>query len=439
MLINGRLTSAAKTFPIINPSTGAVFQHCPAASEEQVDEACRAAKSAFPTWAARPYEERQKCFTVLAKRVEEHGDELARIITSEQGRPLKIASLEVKGALWWIYAATMAPFQFDTVVKDDKKCKLMVQKRPIGVCGLITPWNFPLALPFWKLINALLTGNTAVLKPSPTTPMTALKVAELAVDVFPPGVLNIITGPDPLGEVLVKHPLVNKISFTGSTAAGKAVLQACSSSLKRVTLECGGNDAAIVLPDVTSVDQLDVERLFLGAFSNSGQVCTAVKRLYVPERLVEPLAEAMAKIAMEKKVELAKKEGAKVHCGGEARPGDGYFFPMTILTNVSGRVVDEEQFGPVLPIIGYKDLDDAIRAANFTKYGLGSSVWTNDESLGEEIAKKLESGLVWINQHSTLRPDMPFGGVKESGIGREGIPYGFDDFLETRTIFASKL
>ena len=339
--------------------------------------------------------------------------------------------------------------------------RVEVRRKPYGIVGAITPWNFPLLLGIWKIAPALLAGNTIVVKPSPFTPLSTLKLGEILRDVVPAGVLNTISGGDQLGAWVSEHPAVRKISFTGSVATGKKVSIAAAPDLKRVTLELGGNDAAIVLGDV---DPKQVApKLFWGAFENCGQVCSAIKRLYVDEAIYAPLVEEMAKIARDVKVgngleqgvqlgpvnnrpqfqrvcelvEDAKKHGAKFVTGG-ARTGDrGYFFQPTLVTGISDgvRLVDEEQFGPALPIMPFRRVEDAIERANATHFGLSGSVSSRDVARATEIVSELECGfIVGVNQHLAIRPDAPFGGCKWSGIGYENGPWGLAAFTELQTI-----
>src|SRR5690606_23535969 len=347
---------------------------------------------------------------------------------------------------------------------DDENVRIEVRRRPYGVVGAITPWNFPVLLAVWKIAPALLAGNTVVIKPSPFTPLSTPKLGEILRDALPPGVVNVVSGGGELGAWVSSHPRVGKMSFTGSVATGKKVAAAAAPDLKRYTLELGGNDAAIVLDDVNP-DQV-AEKLFWGAFANSGQVCSAIKRLYVHERIAAPLTEALARVAksvkvgdgmqpdtqlgpinnkpqFERVVELlddAKKAGAKVVVGGGPRPGDGYFVEPTLVTGIAEgtRLVDEEQFGPALPILTYRDLDEAVERANATMYGLSGSVWSAVPERAAEVAGKLECGTAWVNQHLAIAPNGPFGGAKWSGIGVENGPWGLLGFTEIQTVNIAK-
>jgi acyl-CoA reductase-like NAD-dependent aldehyde dehydrogenase len=332
------------------------------------------------------------------------------------------------------------------------------------VVAAITPWNFPVATLVMKLGPALLTGNTVVAKPSPFTPLSSLALGAALRGAVPAGVLNVLGGSDEVGAWLTAHPAVRKISFTGSVPTGKKIMRAAADDLKRVTLELGGNDPAIVLPDVDPAKV--APRLFWGAFANSGQVCVAIKRLYVHEDVYRSVLSALTDLAKQVKlgsglepdtqlgpinnapqfarvqelVEDARRQGGTVVAGGAPLAQPGYFYPPTIVTDVGEgvRLVDEEQFGTALPVIPYRDLDDALAQANRTHYGLGGSVWTGDASRGEAIAERLECGTAWVNQHMSLNAKTPFGGMKWSGLGRENGKWGLEEFCELQVVNTAK-
>ncbi|HEX9548821.1 MAG TPA: aldehyde dehydrogenase family protein, partial [Acidimicrobiales bacterium] len=327
-----------------------------------------------------------------------------------------------------------------------------------------TPWNFPLILAAWKIAPALLAGNTMVLKPSPFTPLTTLKMGELLASVLPPGVLNVVSGGDELGSWMTAHPVPRKISFTGSVATGKRVAAAAAPDLKRVTLELGGNDPAILLDDVDPATVAD--SVFRGAFANNGQVCSAIKRVYVPEAIYDSVVDALAEKARAAKVgdgtlpdtELgpinnkpqfervsglvadAIAGGARAAAGGKPIDGPGYFFEPTILADVTDgvRIVDEEQFGPALPVIAYRDIDDALARANATHFGLSGSVWGADAERAGQVAEQLECGTAWVNTHLAVAPHQPFGGAKWSGIGVENGSWGYYGFTELQVVHRAK-
>jgi acyl-CoA reductase-like NAD-dependent aldehyde dehydrogenase len=337
-------------------------------------------------------------------------------------------------------------------------------RRPLGVVAAITPWNYPLILASWKIAPALLAGNTLVIKPSPFTPRSTLAMVETLADVFPAGVVNAVSGGDELGRWMTSHATPRKISFTGSVETGKHVAMAAAPDLKRVTLELGGNDAAIVLDDADPA--VVGEKLFDAAFANNGQVCSAVKRVYVPEALHDDLVDAIAAKAsaikvgdgMDPESELgpinnkpqyervselvaeALESGATAVTGGAPMEGPGYFFQPTVLTGVAEgtRIVDEEQFGPALPVIAYRDVDDALARANATSFGLSGSVWSSDADRAAGVADQLECGTAWVNAHLALAPHQPFGGFKWSGLGVENGPWGLAGFTEIQVQYRAK-
>jgi len=462
MTIDGTAVPTAETFGVVNPATGEVHAQAPDCTKEQLDAAFESSNKAYRDWKADEAMRRE----LLGKA----GDamfaaagELGPILMAEQGKPLNEAATEAFAAgIWFKYYADLEiPRQ---VIQDDDTAFAEVLRRPLGVVAAITPWNFPLVLASWKIAPALLAGNTMVLKPSPYTPLATLKMGEILAGILPPGVLNVVSGGDELGKWMTSHPVPRKISFTGSVATGKHVAAAAAPDLKRVTLELGGNDPAIVLDDVDPAAIAD--KLFWGAFQNNGQVCSAVKRVYVPESLYDDVVEALADKARSVKVgegstegvqlgpinnkpqfdrvsELvadAIKGGARAVTGGKAIKGNGYFFEPTILADVSDgtRIVDEEQFGPALPIISYRDLDDAVERANATHFGLSGSVWSADPERGAEVAARLECGTAWVNSHLQLAPHQPFGGAKWSGIGVENGPWGYYAFTELQVLYRAK-
>jgi acyl-CoA reductase-like NAD-dependent aldehyde dehydrogenase len=462
MTIDGKAVAGAGDFDVINPATGSAFAKAPECSREQLDGAMEAASRAFKAWTRDEAKRRQvllDCAAALQAKI----GELAPILTQEQGKPLKNANEELFGASFWFkYTATLQiPVE---VLQDDASARVEVRRRPFGVVGAITPWNFPVMLAVWKIAPALLAGNTIVLKPSPYTPLSTLRLGEILRDVVPAGVLNVVSGGNELGSWITAHPAVRKISFTGSVATGKKVALAAAPDLKRVTLELGGNDPAIVLRDVDPAKV--AEKLFWGAFTNCGQVCSAVKRIYVHEDLYEDLGKRLAELAKSVKVgdgldpasqlgplnnkmqyervselvEDARKQGARAVAGGAPVGGKGYFYQPTILTEVSDgtRIVDEEQFGPAVPLVRYRDVEDAIERANATHFGLSGSVWGADAARATEVASRLECGTAWVNTHLAILPHAPFGGAKWSGIGVENGPWGLLGFTELQTVHVAK-
>jgi acyl-CoA reductase-like NAD-dependent aldehyde dehydrogenase len=462
MTIDGKAVAGAGTFGVINPSTGEVFAEAPDASRAQLDDAMASSQAALRPWQA-DIEQRRKALRDCAAAIKAKAAELAPILVREQGKPMKDAFGEVIGAAVWFEFTAGLQIPVEVLV-DTPESRIEVRRRPLGVVAAITPWNYPLLLAVWKIAPALLAGNTVVIKPSPFTPLTTLALGALLRDVLPPGVLNVVSGGDGLGAWMTSHPAPRKISFTGSTETGKKVAAAAAPDLKRLTLELGGNDAAIVLDDV-AVDAV-AEKLIAGAFMNCGQVCSAIKRVYVPEKLYSPLVDRLAELAKAIKVgdgftegvqmgplnnkpqfervsmlvEEAKKSGARIAAGGAPVGGKGYFYQPTIVADIAEgvRLVDEEQFGPALPVIPYRSVDDAVERANRTNYGLSGSVWSNSPERGLEVASRLECGTAWVNQHLALVPFAPFGGAKWSGIGVENGTWGLLGFTEIQTVNVAK-
>jgi len=462
MTIDGKAVAGASRFGVINPATGDVFAEAPDASRAQLDDAMASARAALRPW-QRDVEQRRKALRSCAEAIKAKASELAPILVREQGKPIKDAMGEVFGAAVWfeVTAGLEIPVE---VVSDTPENRIEVRRRPLGVVAAITPWNYPLLLAVWKIAPALLAGNTVVIKPSPFTPLTTLAVGAVLRDVLPAGVLNVIAGGDSLGAWMTSHPVPRKISFTGSIETGKKVAASAAPDLKRLTLELGGNDAAIVLDDV-KVDAL-AEKLFWGAFQNCGQVCSAIKRVYVPEKLEAPLVERLAALARSVKVgdgfeegvqmgplnnrpqfervselvEEAKQRGARIAAGGAPLGRKGYFYSPTIVTGVTEgvRLVDEEQFGPALPVLTYRKLDDAVERANRTNFGLSGSVWSESPERAAEVASRLECGTAWVNQHLAIVPFAPFGGAKWSGIGVENGSWGLLGFTEIQTVNVAK-
>lgn len=462
MTIDGKAVAGESTFGVVNPATGSAFAEAPDCTRAQLDAAMDAANRAFRAW-SQDEAKRRQVLTDCAETVKARASEIARVLTQEQGKPLAKATEEIIGAAVWLqYTASLQiPVE---VVQDDDNARIEVRRRPCGVVAAITPWNYPVMLAVWKLAPALLAGNTIVLKPSPFTPLSSLKLGEVLRDVVPPGVLNVISGGDALGAWMTEHPVPRKISFTGSVATGKKVAQSAAPDLKRLTLELGGNDAAIVLPDVDPKQM--AQKLFWGAFENSGQVCSAIKRLYVHEKVYPALLDELTELArsvrvgdglesetqlgpvnnrpqFERVIELvedAKRSGGKPVTGGQPLESSGYFYPPTLITDISEgtRLVDEEQFGPALPVLVYRDVAEAVERANATKYGLSGSVWSSDPQKGAEVAAQLECGTSWVNTHLAILPHLPFGGAKWSGIGVENGPWGLLGFTEIQTVHMAK-
>jgi acyl-CoA reductase-like NAD-dependent aldehyde dehydrogenase len=460
LLIDGRLQAGDSVMDVINPATEAAFARSPRASRAQLDAAVVAAKHAFISWSQVPIATRREKLGQVADIVLANVEPLARLLTLEQGKPLKQSQNEVQRlAGFWRYYSTLD--LEDKVIEESRDRKVEVRRKPLGVVAVIVPWNFPLILIGSRVPPAILAGNTVVLKPAPSTPLSTLRFAELIKDVFPPGVINVIADANDLGGELTRHPDVRKISFTGSTATGRKVMASATDTLKRVTLELGGNDAGIVLDDVDP--KTVAPRLFESAFRNNGQICVALKRLYVHESIYDELCSELARLAhaavvgdgldpatqfgplqnrmqFEKVRELladARHHGTVLESG--ETPARGYFIRPTIVRDIEDgtRLVDEEQFGPVLPVIRYCDPEDALRRANALPFGLGASVWSSNLQRAHELAKRLDAGTVWINKHVELLPHVPFAGAKQSGVGVEMGEEGLKEFTQLQVINAA--
>jgi acyl-CoA reductase-like NAD-dependent aldehyde dehydrogenase len=458
MLIDGKLVDGDGSMEVINPATGVLLAMCPRASEAQLDAAVAAAKRAQTAWANLPIEDRQAALVRLADALEAQLDEFARLLTSEQGKPLAEAIAEVTYTAAFIrHFATQNPKV--EIVENGPDRRVEIHRAPLGVVGAIVPWNFPLLLIAFKLPPALLTGNTIVVKPSPTTPLVALKLGELCASIFPPGVVNVVSDANDLGARLTAHPDIAKISFTGSTATGSKIMQSAASTIKRVTLELGGNDAAIVLADVDT--HAVAPALFASAFVNAGQVCLAIKRLYVHEDIYDDICSRLVALAtsavvddgliqgaqigpLQNKMQFEKVKGFLAHAhaegnviaGGHVIDRPGYFVEPTIVRDVTDgdRIVDFEQFGPILPVIKFSDAEDVLARANASPLGLGGSVWSKDIQLATSLASRMDVGMAWVNKHLDFGPNIPFGGAKQSGVGMELGDAGLAEFTQIRVL-----
>jgi len=458
LLIDGQLEDGDLSMDVINPATGAAFMTCPRASKAQLDRAVAAAKAAFPAWSKTPIAERKAALNAIADVIQANAGELARLLTQEQGKPIGDATGEVYGAAAFFRYFTSLDLPVK-VIDDSEGRKVEAHRRPLGVIGAIVPWNFPLILMAFKVPAALLAGNTMVLKPAATTPLATLRMAELIKDLLPAGVLNVIADANDLGGEMTAHPDIRKISFTGSSATGAKVMAGAAATLKRITLELGGNDAGIVLGDVDP--KTAAPKIFQGAFQNSGQVCIAMKRLYVHESIYDAMCDELAALAeaavvgdgleqgtqlgpLQNKMQYDKvmdliedtRQHGNIIAGGGTPDRPGYFIRPTIVRDITdgSRLVDEEQFGPVLPVIKYSDPEDALVRANASPYGLGGSIWSSDLDRAYALAERMESGTVWINKHSELAPNIPFGGAKQSGLGVELGEEGLMEFTQLQVI-----
>jgi acyl-CoA reductase-like NAD-dependent aldehyde dehydrogenase len=464
LLIDGAsVSSSTATLDVINPATGQVFARCPAAGRDELDAAVAAARRAFPAWRDASYAERASRIREFCQSLRQHQEALAHLLTMEQGKPLGQAKDEIGRAAGQSEGLIQIPIA-PQVIEDNEQRRIELQWFPLGVAAIITPWNAPINLAAGPLTSALYTGNCVILKPSPYTPLCTLKLGELARQHFPRGVVNVLAGGDDLGRWMTEHPGIDKIGFTGSVEAGKQVMAAAAKTLKRVTLELGGNDAAIVLDDVDP--KAIAPKLFFASFVNSGQVCMAIKRIYAHERVYDALCGALAEEARTARVgsglepetqlgpiqnreqydrvvdllEETKRSGARILAGGIVPRTDGYFIPPTIVVDIdeNSRLVREEQFGPIVPVLKFTDEEDVLRRANDTRYGLSGSVWSSNPERAAALASRLEVGTAWVNHHRATSATVPFGGAKESGIGRVYSEMGLKAYLEPRVVSVLK-
>ena len=464
MTINGQKSKSEQFFDVINPATGQPFAQCQQGCIDDLNQAVTAAKIAFTSWSQTSSDERKDKMLELAGALEANMPELMTLVTQETGKPMgglnNVGSgMEVGGSIAWTQMTAELELAVD-VVQDNDDARIEVHRKPLGVVGSITPWNWPLMIAIWHIIPALRTGNTVVIKPSELTPLSTLRFVELANEILPKGVLNVVIGEGDVGHALTTHTDVSKIIFTGSTPTGKNIMRSSACNLKRLTLELGGNDAGIVLPDVDV--KTTANKLFHACFHNNGQTCAALKRLYVHESIYEEVCQEMAKLAkqvtvgngLEKGVELgpiqnanqlqiitelaadAKACGGRFLAGGNKIAGEGYFFEPTIVADLTDgcRLVDEEPFGPIVPVIKFSDVDSVIAKANKNDAGLGGSIWSADVIKATELAKRMECGSVWINTHGAIQPNAPFGGIKQSGFGVEFGIYGLEECTSIQTL-----
>jgi len=462
--VNGTLAEPFSSYEIFNPANGQSLGLAPESDEQEVDRAVQSAALAQKGWAKRSDQERRDITLKIAQILEENSGYLSELITREQGKPLSGpgSRFEMQACVGWTQVPASLELPPEVVYEDDER-KDTLHRVPLGVVAAIAPWNWPLMIAIWQIIPAIRMGNTVVLKPSEYTPIATLEMVRLINQALPAGVLNTVTGDGSIGSKLTHHPDINKIMFTGSEATGRRIIEASAKSLSPITLELGGNDAAIVMPG-TNIKNIATD-LFWGAFLNMGQTCACIKRLYVHEDDYETVMTELSAIASQMKmgdgmdesvligplqnkmqfekvrelVSDAKTGGCDIREFGEV-PEQGYFMPLTLVGDIKDgqRLVDEEQFGPALPIIRYRELEDAIASANRLEAGLGASLWTDKPAEASELATRLEAGTVWINQHGAIHPMVPFGGNKASGYGVEFGIEGLKAVTQSRVISIKK-
>ena len=466
LTINGKLVDGVKTIPVYNPANNELLANAPACSKAQMEEAIAAAKAAFKPWKALSWDERDEYLQKFACAIEEHRDEFIALLCQEQGKPrATMATVCVDFSIKWIkdYAKKRL---IPEIIEENDKHMVYVEHVPIGVVGMIMPWNFPFLLALWQIAPALLVGCPVVLKPSSYTPLTSLRFGEIAAQIFPAGVLSVLAGSGvEAGDVILESPDIAKIAFTGSIATGHEIMSKSAGTFKRITLELGGNDACIVLPDA-NLDKV-IPPIAWAALGNSGQWCIAVKRIYVHSSIhaafVKKFVDFVSKLkmgdGMDPGTDLAainnkkqynklleylddiKKNGYKIAYQAKLDPDmKGNFIPVTVIDNPpeDSRIVQEEQFGPIVPIMSWDDLDDVIEKANNTRFGLGGSVWGEDRAKVWEVAKRMESGTIWANEIHIHGVDVPFGGIKDSGYGVENGIIGLEEYCDSKTYMIAK-
>src|SRR5438477_30275 len=473
MIIEGERTRAAsgKTYEIRNPATGEVVDEVPAGGAADVDKAAQAAAKAFPSWSKLAPAKRAEILHKAARHMLGKVEEIAPILSKEQGKTLLESRLEAQrfgeNIAW--FADLADKIHGDYVTLPDTSSYGLVVRRPIGVCGAIVPWNFPLTLAANKVAPSIAAGNAVVLKPSSTTPLATLRCIEALIEGgLPEGVVNVVLGPG-TGEAIVTHPLIRKVALTGSTPTGKHVMAAAAPFLKKIVLELGGSDPCIVLHDA-DLDEA-AKAISVGRFFNCGQACLAIKRLYVHEAVFDgllerliarakrlkpgngmdkdsrmgPMHSAAQRAEVEAQVQDALDKGAKVAFGGGRPEGSEYekgnFINPTILTDVpdGSRMVTEEVFGPALPVMRIKDLDEGLARANNSPFGLGSSIWTSSMAAAHRAVKELEAGYTWVNALQIAHDELPFGGTKESGFGKEHGLEAFYQYTEQKSVVFGNL
>ncbi len=456
--IGGRTQDTEERFEVVNPATGEPLTTAPLCGAPELTAAVTFAKRIQPQWALS---ERNRRATLLAcaHTITRRKEELAQLITLEQGKPIAEARSEVEYAVEVFTSYSKMEVPSKDLSNGDHNRTLLLN-RPYGIVGLMTPWNFPIGTVAVKLAPALLAGNAVILKPSPIAPLSPLLLGRSLKEILPHGVLNTLSGDKSLGEQITRHPDIRKLSVTGSIPTGRAILTDAAAELKSVTLELGGNDPAIVLPD--SDPEKIAKDLLDSAWRNAGQVCSAIKRVYVHESLYKKLTAALSlemrkykvgngldkgvrigplttKYSLERLTELldsARESGAKVASNPHSLEGSGYFMSPAIVSDIASDhpLVLEEQFGPILPIVPYKTVDEAIEWSNSTIYGLSASVWTSCPSVGYDVASKLECGRVGVNGHRRGKASAPFGGFKHSGLGRELGTWGLAEMCESQVV-----
>jgi len=471
-VINNTLTTTPTTRHGVDPGTEDSLPPVPVSTQDDVDQAVRAGQQAFLKWRDLSYDSRAVYLNQFADAIEANRSGFETLLGKETGKPLQGVVLELNFAILHLRETAKLRITSDEkILEDNPERRAAIRFTPLGVGVGIVPWNFPFLLGLGKLDQAVLSGNAFIWKPSPFSPYTALKLGELAAKIFPPGVVQVLSGDETLGPLLTAHPGISKISFTGSSATGKKVMAACAGTLKRVTLELGGNDAAIICDDVDL--SVVAPKIAVFCFLHSGQICMNIKRVYVHAKIYDQFLAQMVAVVKTFRTGAAgdetafsgpvqnamqfeklkglyaeiEKQGWKTALGGTLETPDkkekGFFMPLTIIDNPpdDSRIVTEEPFGPIVPVLKWsgEEEDDVIRRANDSNMGLGASVWTADLERGERMAKKLEAGSVWVNSHFEMAPHVPFGGHKWSGIGMDWGVEGLKGWCNTQAFWVRKV
>ncbi|KAJ9272503.1 hypothetical protein DTO212C5_1230 [Paecilomyces variotii] len=461
-IINGETRSSAQISHGIDPSTKKPLWDVPVATADDVNEAVAAAKKAYPAWSRTPWSERAKLLSRAKEALLARKDEMAHLIMQEGGKPIQFGALEVDHAVGFLDFHSNHPELEAKVTHEDDELRLTLRYVPIGVVAAICPWNYPLVLAMGKIGAALITGNCVITKPSPFTPYSILKFTEMVKDIFPPGVIQVLNGDDKMGPLLCDHPDVDKISFTGSISTGKKIMASAAKTLKRVTLELGGNNASIICPDVDI--PYVASQVALGSFFNSGQICVASKRLYVHEDIYQEFLKALTDVVKSWKVSSSAPDSGNMlgpvqnemqynivkqffldaHNNGyrfalgsaDIKDEDGFVINPAIIDRPpdDSRIVKEEPFGPIVPVLSWKTEEEAIRRANDTNTGLGGAVWSSDLDRAHRIADQIEAGAIWINSFEKPHPLGYLAGHKESGIGGEWGTAGLISYCNTKVI-----
>jgi acyl-CoA reductase-like NAD-dependent aldehyde dehydrogenase len=461
LVIGREAVETESRMPVIDPATENVIGYCPVAGVEHLEAAIAAAKRAFPAWSRSSLDTRRALIRSIADSIEARIEPLSALLTLEQGKPIAQARLEIQKGCAILRHFAQADLPIRTFRHSEME-RIYERRAPLGIVAAIVPWNFPIVLLMNKLAPALLTGNCIIAKPAPTTPLTTLEIGHICAGILPAGVISVLSDANNLGAILTSHPDIAKVSFTGSTETGRKVFQSGAATLKRLTLELGGNDPALILDDA-NLDTV-APQIFRCAMANSGQVCMAIKRVYVPDGLYDGLSDRLAALAaaavvgngadpetqfgpVQNASQFERLKGLIADCktrgtvlsGKAPASARGYFIAPSIVRDIpdDARIVQEEQFGPVLPLLRYSNVDDALTRMNNSIFGLGASVWSRNVNRATDVAEQVSSGTVWVNRHMSVDPSVPFRGARQSGIGVELGEAGIHEFTQAQVVNVS--